>query len=130
MRKRRKSMQAQLAMNRISDEATEFRKQCAQCNRTLVKCRRCAGCYSVAYCSRECQRLHWRSHKGECESLYGMIGQQECGSTSSIAELETAVGLSSIDKSFGVVIPSREESASDAEWTLISDSDCEEEELV
>ncbi|CAI5505522.1 unnamed protein product [Closterium sp. Naga37s-1] len=31
-----------------------------------VKLRRCSGCGKVAYCSRECQKAHWPSHKLTC----------------------------------------------------------------
>ncbi|CAI5520108.1 unnamed protein product [Closterium sp. Naga37s-1] len=31
-----------------------------------VKLRRCSGCGKVAYCSRECQKAHWPSHRLTC----------------------------------------------------------------
>lgn len=33
-------------------------------NRTPVE--RCSGCWKIAYCSKECQRLDWKRHKKEC----------------------------------------------------------------
>jgi len=33
----------------------------------LFKCTRCLKTY---YCSKECQRKHWRTHKGECNEEY------------------------------------------------------------
>lgn len=40
---------------------------CAQCQNTTGTLQRCAGCRTVQYCSRDCQRLHWRAgHKDEC----------------------------------------------------------------
>ena len=32
---------------------------------------RCGGCQSAAYCSRDCQRKHWRTHKATCSGLSG-----------------------------------------------------------
>ena len=40
---------------------------CAVCEK-LAKCL-CSGCKHVFYCSRECQKKHWSSHKEECKTL-------------------------------------------------------------
>jgi len=40
---------------------------CIVCGQ-LAKCL-CSGCKHVFYCSRECQRKHWSSHKDECKSM-------------------------------------------------------------
>jgi hypothetical protein len=42
--------------------------QCAQCQKSstdqkLLKCSRCQNCY---YCSKECQKIHWKLHKQIC----------------------------------------------------------------
>ncbi|CAI5956158.1 unnamed protein product [Closterium sp. NIES-65] len=39
---------------------------CARVEGGSVKLRRCGGCGKVAYCSRECQKAHWPSHKLTC----------------------------------------------------------------
>ncbi|CAI5991387.1 unnamed protein product [Closterium sp. NIES-64] len=39
---------------------------CARVEGGSVKLRRCGGCGKVAYCSRECQKAHWPSHKLAC----------------------------------------------------------------
>lgn len=39
---------------------------CSHC-RGHENLQRCARCRKVSYCSRECQRLHWRVHRHECE---------------------------------------------------------------
>ena len=28
----------------------------------------CGRCKTVAYCNRECQKLHWTTHKGACHA--------------------------------------------------------------
>ena len=43
---------------------------CANCD-TMAKnlhFKKCAACKRVAYCSKECQKKHWRVHKTECKS--------------------------------------------------------------
>ena len=29
---------------------------------------KCAGCLSVYYCGADCQKQHWREHKGACRA--------------------------------------------------------------
>jgi hypothetical protein len=44
-------------------------KHCAQCLRSDkgVKYKLCSGCEAVRYCSKECQRAHWKAgHMREC----------------------------------------------------------------
>jgi hypothetical protein len=44
-------------------------KYCVYCLRADgdTKYSRCAQCLAVCYCSKECQRAHWKAgHKGEC----------------------------------------------------------------
>ena len=42
---------------------------CAECG-TEQGVRECRGCCKVGYCSKQCQRAHWRSgHKAQCASL-------------------------------------------------------------
>ena len=52
------------------------RNRCAQCGATepktsgdkLMRCSRCKG---VFFCSHECQKLHWPTHKGVCRAVHG-----------------------------------------------------------
>lgn len=45
---------------------------CARCHRTQTQLaepmKRCTGCRSVLYCSRECQKLAWKTHKPSCRT--------------------------------------------------------------
>ncbi|KAF2813594.1 uncharacterized protein BDZ99DRAFT_517842 [Mytilinidion resinicola] len=34
--------------------------------------RLCTGCSCVSYCSRECQRVHWKDHRDVCRHITGL----------------------------------------------------------
>jgi tetratricopeptide (TPR) repeat protein len=42
------------------------RKECVACNIQKVPLYKCGGCRSVRYCSNDCQKFVWRTHKEEC----------------------------------------------------------------
>jgi ankyrin repeat protein len=49
---------------------------CAACGAdgggvTATAFQRCARCKCVKYCSKECQRTHWRTHKASCVAASG-----------------------------------------------------------
>ena len=44
-------------------------RSCSQCSSTPEKLLTCKACRSVAYCSSDCQRAHWKAHKKECQKL-------------------------------------------------------------
>ena len=75
-----KSMEA-AAMLRILDDHASGRTpaqdfcSCGACGKepsaTGKRLQVCAGCRSVSYCSKQCQREHWKNgHKAECERLH------------------------------------------------------------
>lgn len=43
-----------------------FGVTCAGCGKEC-EARLCARCCAVGYCSRECQKAHWRVHKNQCK---------------------------------------------------------------
>ncbi|CAK5266832.1 unnamed protein product [Mycena citricolor] len=45
-------------------QSTEMCENCLMGSRDL---RRCGGCNITRYCSRECQKSHWKEHKSYCE---------------------------------------------------------------
>ena len=53
----------------------KLRDQCGGCGATLEGAMRkkCGGCKTICYCSRECQKLHWNrpkdSHRDECKGV-------------------------------------------------------------
>ncbi|KAJ7307930.1 hypothetical protein DFH08DRAFT_900553 [Mycena albidolilacea] len=41
-------------------------EMCENCTVRRIDLRRCAGCGHVRYCSKECQKAHWKQHKPYC----------------------------------------------------------------
>ena len=81
--------QVQSELNRLSAEAAEEHPSilvdnsedsevvCARCLKKGkgTELRRCAGCKSFSYCSKDCQRLDWPSHKQLCKSIQSLNPQ-------------------------------------------------------
>ncbi|KAI0041539.1 hypothetical protein FA95DRAFT_1501350, partial [Auriscalpium vulgare] len=44
-------------------------RECAACNKTQGSLKQCSRCHSVLYCSSECQKSHWRTHKPSCHAF-------------------------------------------------------------
>ncbi|KAJ1474731.1 hypothetical protein T484DRAFT_1831228 [Baffinella frigidus] len=40
---------------------------CANCEKHVEKSKSCAKCRSVAYCSADCQKADWQTHKTTCK---------------------------------------------------------------
>lgn len=40
--------------------------RCAACSTSLLHAKRCTRCLAVSYCTTNCQKSHWRSHKPDC----------------------------------------------------------------
>lgn len=45
------------------------RHRCANCGEKTAVIKKCADCGTVKYCSRECQKQHWKVHKVDCKIL-------------------------------------------------------------
>jgi len=48
---------------------TQLPKLCAACHTTAGGLKACTRCKAVWYCSRECQKQHWKQHKKRCSQL-------------------------------------------------------------
>ena len=54
--------------NLDDEENQHLRVPCIKCNKNSTT-KRCANCKSVYYCSRDCQKKDWSSHKRQCLNL-------------------------------------------------------------
>lgn len=47
---------------------SELRRECTFCSKTGsdTDLKQCARCLAVDYCSRECQKQHWKTHRRDC----------------------------------------------------------------
>jgi hypothetical protein len=62
-------------------KGTEAWRSCNMCEKTEAalgkKLSACASCGRAWYCSRECQKSHWKSHKTVCKNIVRNIGSQK-----------------------------------------------------
>lgn len=51
---------------------------CARCGTVARDLKRCGGCRQVAFCSKDCQRVHWREgHKRECRAMAAQAANED-----------------------------------------------------
>ncbi|KAK2958696.1 putative zinc finger MYND domain protein [Blattamonas nauphoetae] len=78
---------SQIYDNEVYEEAAEKAK-CAKCGRPADK--RCSQCKSVFYCSADCQRNHWSTHKYSCKKVEPTKqSQQQASMTASTSQQNT-----------------------------------------
>ena len=59
---------SQLPASELRPKLSQAAPACAACGFNSKKeLRRCARCHGVSYCSRACQKHHWKVHKAECK---------------------------------------------------------------
>ena len=60
---------ATIHLGAVYGEVPQGRK-CSGCEGVFDSLLVCSGCRTVQYCSKECQRMHWRAqHKKDCDRL-------------------------------------------------------------
>ena len=42
---------------------------CHKCHKKEIKLQKCAKCKCAMYCSRKCQKDHWKHHKKQCKLI-------------------------------------------------------------
>jgi hypothetical protein len=53
----------------------DFREFCANSCGNSEQLKKCAGCGSVSYCGKSCQKMHWKAHKQLCATV---VKNQNC----------------------------------------------------
>ena len=59
-----------LHARRCYQQAGQLEITCLKCGKEEepgAKFKKCGKCEDVCYCSRECQKAHWKEHKKECQ---------------------------------------------------------------
>ena len=46
---------------------SQSHKECANCKKAQPNLKKCGACGKIQYCSKECQRVHWKEHKSNCK---------------------------------------------------------------
>ena len=69
--------------------AASDKKYCANCGLKGDDLKRCADCGQVRYCSRECQKKHWKIHKMDCKKSSSSSKQKNIESSSDICVLDS-----------------------------------------
>ena len=77
----RPSVHAQGFVRVMANEGGAAQQQHAVCQgpdcEKVHDLKMCVGCHSAAYCSRSCQRAHWKAgHKRECKRLKAMLAMR------------------------------------------------------
>lgn len=61
---------------KVQDDVLKISRECIECDakdcETCNPLYRCSRCQSVYYCSKDCQRKHWKAHKQECAPVEEM----------------------------------------------------------
>jgi hypothetical protein len=59
----------------VSGSSSESTMECRACLHTRARMKECGQCRGVFYCSRRCQKNHWRKHRQECEGFKVHVNQ-------------------------------------------------------
>jgi hypothetical protein len=80
------SSRCHAAVTRFAEESQEGSLSiiCFTCKKDITHCRlQCSRCKDVFYCSRECQKIDWSTHKRTCQKVshipkIGVYNNEEC----------------------------------------------------
>jgi hypothetical protein len=86
----------QQQLQTVQEEVLKISRECIQCDAKDCTTRnpmyRCSSCQSVYYCSKACQRKHWKVHKHDCvpaeEMRASFAPLEECMPENTIRPLE------------------------------------------
>ena len=60
----------EIVLKKIVFKAGDQANQCSFCGQPSQDLQRCSRCKGVSYCSRDCQKQHWKvGHKKECKEV-------------------------------------------------------------
>ncbi|XP_041358662.1 uncharacterized protein LOC121375303 [Gigantopelta aegis] len=59
------------------DHFNKMPASCSFCSKHQTNPLRCSACHVAVYCSKECQRKHWKSHKDQCKKIQKQTGALE-----------------------------------------------------
>ena len=78
----------------IAPAGDESGRSCAVCGKGMTVPKVCAKCKAIAYCSRECQKAHWKVHKKSCAQL---VQLRQASGAAQLAAPGGRTGLSDAD---------------------------------
>jgi hypothetical protein len=76
---------------------------CANCNAVPDELMQCSACLSVCYCSGDCQKTHWKTHKTDCKR----IQSERAGGGATAGSTPAATGGAGMTGLFAGATPSR-----------------------
>ena len=59
------------------EEEDPFAVPCMGCGLKVKEFKVCSGCHVARYCSRACQRHHWKKHERRCKALVALAKKKE-----------------------------------------------------
>ena len=59
------------------EEEDPFAVPCMGCGLKVREFKVCSGCHVARYCSRACQRHHWKTHERRCKALVALAKKKE-----------------------------------------------------
>ena len=61
---------------KATPRSNESEKACSNCGKDTKSNKRCTGCYTVWYCSRDCQVKKWKQHGKICKEIQAKVCQK------------------------------------------------------